>query len=159
MTLYMNAVIINPFLKSTINMFQEMFNLTPVTGTPYIVSGFGNHRWEISGIIGIVGDTEGVIVIRLPRSLALRLLIEAGIDVQNTDDIDGLIHGMVGEFSNIISGNAINHISQEKIDITVPITVQGENHTISWPNKGAIIGLPFSTPFGSFEMQINITTI
>lgn len=154
----MNATVINPFLNSTINMFQEMFKITPENGKPYIVSSFGNHRWDISGIIGIVGDTEGVIVIRLTRSLALRLLIEAGINVQSTKDLDGLIQGMIGEFANIISGNAINHIAQEKIDITVPITVQGQNHTISWPNKSAIIGLPFTTPFGSFEMQISIST-
>ncbi|QEN03544.1 chemotaxis protein CheX [Thiospirochaeta perfilievii] len=153
----MNVTIINPFLNSAISMFQEMFNLTPQHGAPYIVTGSGNHRWEISGIIGIVGDTEGVIVIRLPRSLAVRLLIESGMNVQS-NDVDDMIHGMVGEFANIISGNALNKISQKKIDITVPITVQGKNHTINWPNKGAIIGLPFTTAFGSFEMQINIST-
>ncbi len=152
----MDATIINPFLQSAINMFKEMFYFTPEHGKPYVVEGFGNHRWEISGIIGIVGSTEGVIVIRLTRSLAFRLLKEAGMEGKNAEEINDLINGMVGEFANIISGNAINMITQKKVDITVPITIQGTNHTISWPNKGSIIGIPFHTPHGPFEMQINL---
>lgn len=154
----MDATVINPFLKSAINMFKEMFHFTPEYGKAYLVEGFGNHRWEISGVIGIVGKTEGVIVIRLTRSLAFKLLKESGMKAETPEEINGLINGMVGEFANIISGNAINMITQDKVDVTVPITIQGTNHTISWPNKGAIIGIPFYTPHGPFEMQINISS-
>ncbi len=154
----MDASIINPFLKSAINMFKEMFHFTPEYSTPYVVNNFGNHRWEISGIIGIVGIAEGVIVIRLTRNVAFKLLKQSGMAGDNPDEIDDLINGMVAEFANIISGNALNAISDKMVDITVPITVQGKNHTISWPQKGPIIGVPFTTPHGPFEMQINIAS-
>lgn len=154
----MDAKIINPFLKSAINMFKEMFNFTPEYGKAYLVEGFGNHRWEISGVIGIVGSTEGVIVIRLTRAMAFKLLKESGMSTDDQDETNSLINGMVGEFANIISGNALNMITTKKVDITVPITVQGTNHTISWPNKGPIIGIPFYTPYGNFEMQVNLVS-
>lgn len=154
----MDASIINPFLKSAINMFKEMFHFTPEHGKAYVVEGFGNHRWEISGVIGLVGSAEGVIVIRLTRMLAFKLLKESGMEGENSEEITALINGMVGEFANIISGNAINMITQKKVEVTVPITIQGTNHTISWPNKGVIIGIPFYTPHGPFEIQINIAS-
>ncbi len=154
----MDAKIINPFLMSAINMFKEMFNFTPENGKPYLVEGFANHRWDISGVIGIVGSTEGVIVIRLTRSMAFRLLIESGLKTDDAEETNSMINGMVGEFANIISGNALNMISSKKVDVTVPITIQGTNHTISWPNKGPIVGIPFYTPFGPFEIQVNLSS-
>jgi len=137
-------------------MFKEMFHFTPGYGKPFIVKDFGNHRWEISGVIGIVGSTEGVIVIRLTRNMAFKLLKETGMVGKTSKEINSLVTGMVGELANIISGNAINVITDKRVDITVPIIVQGPNHIISWPQKGPIISIPFTTPYGPFEMQINI---
>ncbi|MBN2617870.1 MAG: chemotaxis protein CheX [Spirochaetales bacterium] len=153
----MDASIINPFLVSTINLFKEMFGIKIENGNPYIAKSNGNHRWDVSGVIGVVGETEGVIVIRFTRTLAFKLLIESGLDDKSMTNTDELIRGMVGEFANIISGNAINSMKNKKVDITVPITIQGENHTISWPAKAPIISVPFTSPYGPFEVQISLT--
>ncbi|QEN04920.1 chemotaxis protein CheX [Thiospirochaeta perfilievii] len=153
----MTANMIKPFVLYTINMFRDMFNFTPSYGKAYIVKDLELHKWEISAVVGIMGGLEGIFVIRLKRTLAFKLLNESKMVGSNSSEITNMITGMVGEFANIICGNALNLIKDlGKIDVTVPFTIQGTNHTIVWPAKGDIIAIPFNTPHGEFELQINI---
>lgn len=154
----MDKEIIKPFLKYTISMFQDMYNFTPIYKNAYIVKDQKEHGWDISGVIGILGDYEGVFAIRLKRTVAFKLLNHANMAADNSKDMSQLINGMVAEFTNIICGNAMNLISKEDTNITVPFTVQGSMHTISWPAKGDIIAIPFKTPYGPFEIHINISS-
>lgn len=139
------------------NMFREMFQIKPEIGKPYILDHLLNHRWEISGIIGLTGQANGIVVIRLPRVLTVRLLEKSGIEIpQNQDDeVEQLINEMVGEFVNIIAGNALSQFSDMVIDISPPFTVQGPNHSIAWPTRlGPIVSIPFRTPIGPFEVDV-----
>lgn len=152
----MDVTIINPFLTAAINMFEHMFHFTPTYGKPFIVSPNGNHRWEISGVIGIVGDSEGVLILRVTKLFAKKLLQKSGIEGINEDEQAQVMREMISELVNIISGNALQDLQDKNIKITPPLTVQGEHHSISWPANTPIIGVPFSSSFGSFEMQISI---
>lgn len=154
----MDTEIIKPFLKYTISMFKDMYNFTPTYKNAYIVKDLIKHNWDITGVIGIMGDYEGIFVIRLKRTVAFKLLNHSNMAADNSKDITDLITGMVAEYTNIICGNAMNIISKENISITVPFTIQGSNHTVAWPAKGNIIAIPFNTPFGPFEIQINISS-
>lgn len=154
----MNAETIKPFVQFTIIMFREMFNFTPTYGKAYIVKDLNEHKWEISAAVGIMGAIEGIFVIRLKRVLAFKLLNDSQMAYSTSSEITEMITAMVGEFANIICGNALNTISGEgKTDVTVPFTIQGTNHTIVWPAKGDVIAIPFETPHGSFEVHINIS--
>ncbi len=153
----MDVSIVNPFLNTTINLFVEMFNLTPEYGKPVLVSPIGNHRWEISGVIGIVGESKGVIVLRVTSNFARKLLQLSGVRVSEPEEIPHILREMIGEFVNIISGNALPELKGKNIDLTPPVVIQGQNHTISWPNQTPIVGVPFVTKYGPFEIQICIT--
>lgn len=153
----MDVEIIKPFLKYTISLFKEMYNFTPVYKKAYVLKDLKNHRWDISGVIGIMGKYEGVFAIRLKRSLAFKLLNHSELIANNSKEIIHLTSEMVSEFANIICGNALNMITKEDIDVTVPFSIQGLNHTIAWPVHGKVIAIPFNTPYGSFEIQINIS--
>lgn len=155
----MNAETIKPFVQYTISMFKDMFNFTPTYGKAYLVKDLSEHRWEISAAIGIMGSMEGIFVIRLKRNLAFKLLNESQMVESSSEEITEMIAAMIGEFTNIICGNALNRIStQGKIELTVPFTIQGTNHTIVWPTKGDVVAIPFDTPHGKFELQINISS-
>ncbi len=153
----MDAGVINPFLNSTINLFEQMYSIEPSNGAPFIVEANKNHRWEISGIIGIVGESRGIVVLRITTILAVKLLEKSGLTIQNQNERPKLINEMIGEFVNIISGNALPELGNKNIELTPPFTVQGKNHSISWPSKTPIIGVPFSTSSGPFEVQISIS--
>lgn len=155
----MKAETIIPFVQYTINMFKDMFNFTPTYGKAYIVKDLTRHKWEISAAVGVMGSSEGIFVIRLKRVLAFRLLNESKMVGNSSKEITEMIAAMVGEFANIICGNALNKISGlGKIDVTVPFIIQGTNHTIVWPAKGSVVAIPFETPHGNFELQLNISS-
>ena len=152
----MDVSVVNPFLKSAINMFEHMFNITPTYGKPFIVPPNGTHRWELSGVIGIVGDSKGVLILRVTKTFAQKLLDSTGIKIGDESDRPTVMREMVSELINIISGNALEGLEDKNVKITPPITVQGLNHQIAWPSNAPIIGVPFFTSFGPFEVQINM---
>jgi chemotaxis protein CheX len=157
----MRAVIINPFLNSTINLFKQMFNLVATPGTPHKVEGFGNHRWEVSGVISFLGSHTGVVVIRLPRLLADQLLKRTEMTFENDKQRERVLNEMVGEFTNIIAGNAVGPLTENgfDLDISTPIIVQGKNHRIHWPVNAPIIGMPFTTELGPFSVDVSMKDI
>lgn len=152
----MDASIINPFLNATINLFYEMFLIEPTYGKPFLANPAGNHRWEISGVIGVVGSHEGIVVLRVTQLMAEKLLSRSGLQITDPDEIPQLLNEMIGEFVNIISGNALGALKGRDVALTPPFTAQGTNHSISWPSKTPIIGVPFSTKYGPFEVQVSI---
>lgn len=153
----MNAETIKPFVQYTISLFKEMYKFTPNYEKAYIVKNLEAHNWDISGVVGIMGALEGVFTIRLKRVLAFKLLNQSKISTDSPEEIIEMISDMVAEYANVICGNAINRIAGEKVELTVPFTVQGVDHTISWPAKGNIIAIPFNTPHGMFEVQLNFS--
>lgn len=150
----MNVKIINPFLSATVNMLKQMFGLDATAGSPFVLDNLIGHRWEISGLIAITGSTRGVVAIRLHHVLVNKLLEKSGVEVGNDDERSEVINGMVGELINIVSGNAIGEIQGYQLDISVPMIVQGENHTIAWPKIAPVICIPFRTNAGDFEVAV-----
>lgn len=154
----MDSKIINPFLKTTITTFSQMFDFSPVLGKPFLVKDLLEHNWEISGIIGIVGDIEGILVIRLTKDFSNKLLKMSGMEYDNEEERDEIKRALVAEVANVISGNALPLLTADRLDITPPIVIQGVNHTISWPSNSPKIGVPFSSEIGDFEILISITS-
>lgn len=150
----MDVKIINPFLVSTVNLFAKMFFLEVHAHDPYLMTNLLSHRWEITGLLGITGSTKGVIAIRFPSLLVDKLLKITGIHVTNEEDREDTINGMVGELINIISGNAISSFVNQNIAVSVPIIIQGYDHRINWPKIAPVVGIPFLTKAGNFEVQV-----
>jgi chemotaxis protein CheX len=155
----MNASYINPFLSSTIDLFEKTFGVTPVPGEAFLDDRSRKHRWDISAVMVLTGSAIGVVAIRLTRLLADKLLRKSGVQWANEEERESLCDGMVGEMVNIISGNASGQLQGYEIEISVPIVVQGENHTVSWPERAPIIGVPFSTDYGPFLINVSLIEI
>ncbi len=152
----MDVAIINPFLSASLDLFKSMFGIEATPGAAYLLNDQVGHRWEISGVLGITGDYHGIVAFRLPRMLADKLLEKSGVTTANETERADTVNGMIGELTNIISGNASNQFADHSIDISPPVVVLGNNHQISWPKIAPVIGIPFSTPFGPFEVDICI---
>ena len=150
----MNAAIINPFLTSAVDLFREMFSIQADAGQPYVLTDQTSHNWEISGILGITGDYQGILAFRLPRPLADKLLEKSGVTSDSEEERKDTVNGMVGELTNIISGNAPSKFENVTIDISPPVVVLGENHRIAWPKIGPVMAIPFSTTHGNFEVNV-----
>lgn len=150
----MDVTIINPFLTATMNLFEGMFNIGVTPGSPYAMESEINHRWEITGLLGLTGDYQGLVGLRLSRLLADKLLAKSGVVTKTEDERQETVYGMVGELTNIISGNASSAILHASIDISPPVVIHGQNHQIAWPKSIPVIGIPFTSGSGAFEVDV-----
>jgi chemotaxis protein CheX len=155
----MNVDYVNPFLSATIELFERTFGVTPIPGEVFLDERARKHRWDISAVMVLTGSAIGVVAIRLTKLLADKLLVKSGVQWKDEEERESLCDGMVGEMVNIVSGNASGRLAGYDIEISVPIVVQGENHTISWPERAPIIGVPFTTDFGPFMIDISLIEI
>lgn len=149
----MDVKIINEFLTAGMNAFQTMFNITATNKEPYILQGNQGHPWEVSGILGVTGDCSGVVAFRLHKVLSLKMLDLAGMTCK-PEEQDEMSKGLVSEFTNIISGNAVSALTHVNLDISPPVTISGKDHVISWPRGFPVIAIPFSTKYGPFEVDV-----
>jgi chemotaxis protein CheX len=152
----MKAIHINPFLNATLNLFEHMLNSKPNVGNKALITNIYSHRWDVSGVIGVTGAAEGVIALRMTQNLVERLMIKTGIECKDEEELKQVTTSMVGEMANVIAGNALGEINQYNLNITVPIVVQGQNHSISWPAKNPIIAIPFMCTQGTFEVNVSL---
>lgn len=152
----MNAQYINPFLSATISLFERSFCLTPQVGEIYLDEKAHSHRWDISAVMVLTGSAIGVVAIRLTKLLADKLLEKSGVEWSGEEERAELVNGMVGELVNIIASQASSQLTEENIKVSVPLVVQGKNHTISWPDKNPILAVPFVTSIGPFLVNVSL---
>lgn len=151
----MNELINNQLVNKTVHIFNKLFHLN-IEPREVEIGEKGNHDWDISGVVGVVGNFEGVVTIRLKNKLADRLLEKSRIESPEISKRWHIINDMVGELINNIVGNMIGEFDNKTIKNSVPITVQGENHLLQWPDSAPIVVIPFSLDLGKFEIQYSL---
>jgi chemotaxis protein CheX len=152
----MNVAYVNPFLDATIHIFEQTFGISPVPGEPFLDKQASKHRWDISAVMVLTGTAVGVVVIRVTHFLADKLLTKSGVIWKDDEERAELVNAMIGEIVNIIAGNAASKLIDSRIEISVPFVIQGENHTIAWPAQTPILGVPFTTEYGPFLVNVSI---
>lgn len=152
----MNIRHIEPFIDATVGVFREMFGMEPDFLNPYLLQRNDRNEWDISGIIGIGGDSKGVVVVSLSRELAQALTAQllGGGEATDDDVVDA-----VGELVNIIAGNAKKGLEEYRLEISLPSIVRGPDHKIAWQQNVPIIGIPFKIPLGRFHLSIGLENI
>ncbi|MDD6295636.1 MAG: chemotaxis protein CheX [Treponema sp.] len=151
----MDVKIINPFLTASAFVFKTMFGIEATSGAPYLMKRtIGGHSWEISGILGLTGEFDGIIALRLHKVLAKKMLERSGLYYKDEETREELESGMIAEVANVISGNAISAVKDFMLDIAPPVVIYGKDHTIAWPKGYPIIGIPYTTSLGPFEVDV-----
>jgi chemotaxis protein CheX len=134
-----------------------MASFQPVPGKPYVKKDDLAHG-DVSGIIGITGDAIGSLAISFSEScicnIVGRMLGETYTTI-NHDVLDA-----VGEITNMISGVSRTHLEKKGMTVfsAIPSVVFGANHTINHILKSPSIVIPFSSPNGSFFVDVCIRT-
>lgn len=150
----MDVKVINPFLNATLQTFKEMFQVESKNNEPFVVDVNSGHQWEVSGLLGITGDYSGVVAVRLHKTLAFKLLELSGLTDIHPDKKLELSQELVSEFTNIISGHAVSSIPGINLTVSPPVTITGKDHVISWPKNYPVVGIPFITAFGPYEVDV-----
>ncbi|MDX9956947.1 MAG: chemotaxis protein CheX [Spirochaetia bacterium] len=143
-----------PFFTAAGEVFEQMFGLTAKSGKPRELAGSEDHDWGISGILGLAGQAQGIISLRLPLALAESLLSLSGVETASEKERMATMAGLVSELTNIIAGNAVSSFTDLNLDISPPVVIKGVNHQITWPKIAPVIATRFETGKGAFELCV-----
>ena len=149
----MKVKYINPFISATVNLFTEYLGIKLEGGKPFVLSDPQNLM-EVSGIIGLAGETVGAVVLSFSRETAITVISR----MENTtyaalgsEVIDG-----VGELVNIIAGNAKKDLLEFRIEISLPGVVTGKAYQIHWPEGVPVVGIPFESEVGPLSVNVSL---
>lgn len=149
----MQVKYINPFIAATVNLFQEFMEIKVKGGKPFVLTDPQNLM-EVSGIIGLAGETVGAVVLSFSRETAIKVVSKmekVHYTALGAEVIDG-----VGELVNIIAGNAKKDLLEYRIEISLPGVVTGKAYQIHWPDRIPVVGIPFESEVGPFSLNVSL---
>ncbi len=151
----MDATIINPFISATTNVLETMAKVKSKAGKPYLKED-DIARGDVSGVIGITGDTNGSISVTFDESSILTIV--SNMFGEEMTEINAEIADAVGELTNMISGQARRELEEQgKIyEAAIPSVITGKNHKITHITEGPQIAIPFTIESGSFTIEVCI---
>lgn len=149
----MDVKIVNPFLAATINVLETMANITPIAGKPFLKDDQA-AMGDVSAIIGITGAAQGSMALSFTESCLLEVV--SGLYRETVTELSDDVKDAVGELTNIICGDARRRLSEEGITLQagIPTVVSGRSHTIRHVCAGPRLAVPFSTPCGTFVVEV-----
>lgn len=150
----MNAEFINPFINGFLNVLETMAQTTLKPGRPERKQS-AIARGDVSGLIGMIGpETKGSLSITFDEGLALTIMQR--MVGERPSKIDSEVSDLVGEITNMISGNAKRDLSEQGYDfgMATPVVVTGKDHSISHQVDGPKIILPFMCDAGMAHMEV-----
>ncbi len=149
----MKAEFINPFLEATVSVLKTMVSLEPVPGKPFLKNGTSATS-DVSGIVGITGETEGSICITFSKECILYVIGE--MFGEDHEEIDDEVKDAVGELTNMISGDSRRRLQEigHNFQGAIPSVISGKGHEIKHVTKGPILSIPFSTQAGNFTVEV-----
>ena len=145
--------LINPFLKSTCDVFRTMLGCELVRGAPGLKQT-STPEFEVSGLIGFSGSHHGMVVVSLSRDTAIA--IAEKLLGERPESIDEDVVDAVGEVTNMIAGGAKALLEQHKLSIGLPTVICGKHHAISFPSNSTPISLPFDSELGAICIDIGL---
>jgi chemotaxis protein CheX len=150
----MDVNFINPFLSAALNVIKTMAFMECVPGKPFVKND-RKASGDVTGIIGITGDTEGSLSITFNKSCIESIVSNMiGEEVKGIDD---QVRDAVGEITNMISGMARRELEKQGyvLRAAIPSVVSGQGHVIQHISPGPCIAIPFETEKGSFIVEVS----
>ena len=152
----MQAKYINPFLKASINLFKDFLGLKVSFGKPYVLENPQSLE-EVSGIIGLAGETVGAVVLSFSRETAIKMVSK--MESKNYLALGQEVIDGVGELINIIAGNAKQGLEDFRINISLPGVITGHTYQIHWPKNIPVVTIPFHSDIGDFTVNVSLRDI
>lgn len=149
----LNAEYVNPFLEAASAVFKQILDIELRRGK-LTVKEMPEPSHEIAIIIGITGAVNGEVVLSMGMNMVNKIcqILSPGL---SEDQIKMEYKDIIGEVSNMITGNAMNLFaySGRRIEMTTPTVVEGKDFTITLI-KQTTLGINLHSPFGQLEMNV-----
>lgn len=140
-------------IESTKSVFSTMCGWTMDDGLITKCNGFSLHH-DISGIVTLNGAVEATVVVSFDQELvysAVEKFLGERPSSLNADVVD-----LVGEFANMIGGNAQERLSMPNVALGLPTVVGGTGHFIAHNPSMAFTMIPFTGLHGSVSIELGL---
>lgn len=149
----MDAQIINPFIKATIEVIKTMAHVTVKAGKPYLKK---DHfaTGDVTSIIGLTGNPNGSISISFDAPSVLHIV--SSMFGEPMEELNAEVADATGELFNMISGMARRELEDigRVFHGAIPTVFRGKGHKITHITEGPQIAVPFTTELGGFVIEV-----
>jgi len=148
----MNVEYVNPFLEATVNVLEMMAFVKPVSGKPFLKKD-KTAIGDVSGVIGLTGETKGVVTISLSEAAACKIVSSMlGEEIPHMNDD---VSDAVGELTNMISGDARRKLAEKghNFEAGLPSIIKGKGHEIETMTSGPTVVIPFNIDSAQFVVE------
>lgn len=149
----MKVEYINPFIGSTVSVFQMMVGCGVRRVGLELHDSF-TPNYDVTGVIGLSGKATGDVVISFERDLALS--VTAALTGESCNEITNDVIDTVGELTNMIAGNAKTSLEALDLTLALPTVIVGKNHSIRFPSKISPIAIPFESDLGRLSIEVGL---
>jgi chemotaxis protein CheX len=145
---------LDSFIKNTRNVLQTTASVEAEFKEVYFTNDFRVFG-DISGIIGLSGEAEGILGITFYWPLA-KTIIAKMMDVSEEHINADLIHDGVAEIINMISGSTKKDFVGKPyhFEISLPSVVVGSGHQIGHAENTPIAVMIFEVSYQFFALQL-----
>lgn len=151
--LNLKADLINPFLRAAFDILRRMGKTDATRGQLALVSSPVKGD-EVNVTVGVTGDLLGQVVFCLSETTAVKLASNMlrGLPVLSLDELS---KSAISEFSNIVTGNAVAELGNQKIfcSVTPPAVFVGRGVTVSARDLDFLL-IPLQTELGDIRIFI-----
>ncbi len=149
----MDAKLVNPFIDATQNVLGTMASTKVTAGKPYLKND-QIARGDVSGIIGLTGETRGTVSVSFAENCILSIV--SNMLGEEMKELNDEIKDAVGEITNMISGQARQKLEElgRSLKAAIPSVIMGRNHEISHMTAASVMAIPFSTDKGEFTIEV-----
>ena len=139
--------------------FQEQLKQFAGIEAKYVGDNNEQNKDEkifVSSIIGLIGEVEGSAVLSFSEKLSLK--IASAMLMENINEMGYDARDALGEFANIVIGNARNKLVDTGLDVKIspPTIIVGQKHEIFYPPKTIIDELVFQFSDEKFYLTIGV---
>ena len=150
----MKAEYINPFVVASFSVLETVLSNKPVKGELAMQPAtFTSQQCNV--VCGVTGQVQGQVIYGM--SLAVADKIASTMLGEPIKVFDQLAASAIGELGNMISGNAMLHLSEAGwvCDITPPTIIRGTNVKISTISIPAIV-IPITLEQGELSVTVGL---
>lgn len=146
---------VQPFIDSMSKVLVTMARIEPSTDTPNLINK-DLPPADITGFIPLSSPrTQGSLVLSFPEPVILH--IAENMFNEKFDSIDSDIVDLVGELTNMVTGNAKGLLDEKgfSFGMDTPTVIKGSGQTISHVGfNGTVVVVPFNTEAGEFYVEV-----
>lgn len=149
-----NLDIVNAFSTSTVSILKDYCQASVRAKGSVMIRRSSAPIMGVGIFIGIFGDISGRILVSMPSDTSFKLA--SVLNGEIIDKVDDIYIATLKEFTNTVTGMAINQLSTKDInlDMTTPTIMIGEHISMVERTSEKILVVNYETTLGNLSIDI-----